>query len=170
MNRIGSSKEARLYSVIYSPENLDIAILGPAEHKRSFSEYDVSVAYIEDIATFAEISIGQSVYVAGYPFKIGADGNILNPVVQNGIIAFTDTTNALVLVDISINLGNSGCPAITITKDGKAKLMGLVFAYEPSKEDIVFRTTSQTPVPLNTGLGRIVLLHPIIDELRRLPH
>jgi len=161
-------KEVRKYELIYEAAKLDIAVLGPAETFRSFVEYDSYVPPLKDIASFLEIEKGLTTFIAGFPFKIGLTATTMNPVIQSGIIAYVDTLGSLVLIDIAVNLGNSGCPVYVATKEGVPKLLGLVFQYEPSREDVVFRATIARPVPANTSLGRVVLLKTIISDLKKM--
>ena len=57
-----------------------------------------------------------------------------------------------------------------IRLDCSAKLLGLVFQYEPSREDVVLRPGAQSVVPANTSLGRVVLIRQIMEEFNRLLH
>lgn len=164
-------KEGRKYCAVLYPDSVDIAILAPIENLRPFREYDVNAMSTKQIATFSEVERGQLAFLAGYPFGIGGStGRRLSAVIQSGITAYVDTTSSLVLVDIPVNQGNSGCPVYIVTKAGRARLLGLVFEYEPSREDVVYRVSIGKAAPVNSSLGRVVLLRSIIEKLARLPH
>lgn len=169
MNLINGGKESRKYSPINIFADLDIAILQPIEHFRPFREYDVTTPSLDMIASFSELRNGQSTFLAGYPYGVGTDGKTLNPVTQSGIIAYVDTTHTIVLIDIPVNHGNSGCPVYVVTDKTETKLLGMVFEYEPSKQDYVFSKALNQMVPVNTSLGRVVLIRSIVSELNKLP-
>jgi len=157
--------EKRKYTIVLEDKKLDIAILRHVEKFRSFSEYDIFCVSTKQFATYSEIRRGQQVFLAGYPFGRGFTSTNLNPVVQAGIVAQVDTLMARVLIDIPINLGNSGCPVYVLTNSGETKLLGLVFGYEPSLEDVVIRTSTGQVVPENTSLGRVTLLRAVAVAL-----
>ena len=167
MTREGN-KELREYALVYEDSLLDIAVLSPKLRLRSFSEYQTFVPFINDISKFTEIKKGLTAFIAGFPFRIGLTSLDMNPVLQSGIVSYVDTINSLVLIDIPVNPGNSGCPVYILCTDGLVKLLGLVFQYEPSREDIVFRTSIGKTVPANSSLGRVVLLRTIIPTVEKM--
>jgi hypothetical protein len=170
LNLSKGTKESRKYSLLLWSDKLDIAILYPIEFFRSFSEYDVTSPPLEMVASFQELRKGQTAFLAGYPYGVGTEGKTLNPVTQSGIIAYVDSTHSLVLIDIPVNHGNSGCPVYAVTDKGEAKLLGIVFEYQPSKQDYVYSIVLKKMVPVNTSLGRVVTIRSALSELYRLRH
>lgn len=170
LNLIKGTKELRKYSLLLWSDKLDIAILQPIEWFRPFSEYDVTSPQLEMVALFTEVRKGQTAFIAGYPYGVGTEGKALDPVTQSGIIAYADTTHSLVLIDIPVNHGNSGCPVYVVTDKGIPKLLGIVFEYQPSKQDYVYSKVFKGMVPVNTSLGRVVTIRSALSELYRLRH
>lgn len=170
LNRLGGNKEARLYRTLYASNTLDIAVLDPIQYLRPFSQYDTFVPNLTDIASYSDIRKSELAFIAGFPFGIGTQHGRLDPVIQSGIVSHIDSALSRVLIDIPVNPGNSGCPVYILTLEGVPKLLGLVFQYEPSTEDVVIRLATRSPAPANASLGRVVLLTRIITELRALPH
>jgi hypothetical protein len=168
INLLKGGIESRRYSIIKSYFDLDIAILKPIDFFRSFSEYDVTTPSIGSIASFNELRKGQSTFLSGYPYNLGTTGKYLNPVTQSGIISYVDTSQSLVLIDIPVNHGNSGCPVYVTNDKGVIKLLGIVFEYQPSGQDFVFSNVYKKMVPVNTSLGRVVLIHSILADLYKL--
>jgi hypothetical protein len=163
-------KESRKYRWQLLSNDLDIAVLYSIESRRSFSVYDVVAPELAMIATFAELKKGQFAFLSGYPYAVGTQGPTLDPVIQSGMVALVDTLHSLVLVDIPVNHGNSGCPVFVVTNSTEVKLLGLVFEYQPSSQDYVFSRAENAMVPANTSLGRVVTINSLLSELRKLPH
>jgi hypothetical protein len=164
----GGTVDTRKYKLLKVYPNLDVAILIPLEKFRSFNEYKQAHANPEDIATNSDLMIGQTVIMAGFPFKLGYSKSGLMPVVQNGIIAQVDTATSQVIIDIPVNYGNSGGPVYTWNLNGEVKLVGLVFAYEPNPQDYVYSKTHKANIESNSSLGKVVLLSTIIKDLKDL--
>jgi S1-C subfamily serine protease len=177
------STEKRHYIVIHREKNLDIAILAPIETLRRFREYDVFSYSSKHIAQKTEIKRGQIVYLIGYPLNLGTKINI-NPILQQGIVAQVDSGNNLVLVDIPINPGNSGCPVYILLEDGWLKLLGLAFQYQPSSDSVLrpkddYKERIQNGmtlyedlfdlVPINSSLGRVQLVSDAIERFKQKP-
>lgn len=155
--------DKRKYTILSMSNSFDIAILVNKEKKRTFSEYDTWAPVVDkEIAKYNELKIGQTAFIAGYPFQIGSEE--VMPVIQSGIISFVDTLHSLVLIDIPVNYGNSGCPVFTITTEGVGKFIGLVFEYEPNPQDMVFSKLFNKDIGANSSLGRVVLLKSILME------
>jgi len=176
------SKEVRMYKVSHREKDLDIVILTPIEKQRSFREYDVVAWSSKDIAKRGDVRRGQSALLVGYPLNLGAKTVGLNPVLRQGIIAQVDFTKDMVLVDIPINPGNSGCPVYSVSNEGWIKLIGLAFQYQPSsdsvlrpKQDYKQRVLNGMKgyedlfdlVPLNSSLGRVQLLSDAIERFKK---
>lgn len=162
----GKQERRRYALILVGARDIDVAIFTPLETFRPFKDYEAFAPTTDEIASFAEIMTGQTVFIAGYPLGLGVKGT-LNPIVQSGIISQVDTAKNLVLIDIPVNFGNSGCPAYVVNNDGVAKLLGLVFLFEPNTEFWGYRPSTGQPSPANSSLGRVVLLSGNIDEVKQ---
>jgi hypothetical protein len=168
LNLSRGGKESRKYRWLLLSRDLDIAILHAIEYRRPFSEYDVVAPDLNMIATYDQLRKGQLAFLSGYPYGEGTHSSELDPVIQSGMISFVDTTRSLVLIDIPVNHGNSGCPVYVVTDSAQVRLLGLVFEYEPSKQHFVFSVAENKLVPANTSLGRVVTIRSLLAELYKL--
>jgi len=170
LNLTRGSKESRKYEWMLLSKDLDIAILHPIEFHRPFADYDVVAPDLSMVATFAQLRKGQLAFLSGYPYGVGTQGSKLDPVIQSGMVAFVDTLHSLVLLDIPVNHGNSGCPVFVVTDSAQVKLLGLVFEYQPSTQDYVFSVAAKKMVPANTSLGRVLMISSLVGDLYKLRH
>ena len=156
-------KEGRLYKVFAEHSKLDIVFLRPVETTRSFSEYDVTTYGPAGTARYSRMKRGQTIVIAGYPLRLGSEMQYLNPVVQMGTIAQVDSANDIVLIDVPVNPGNSGCPAYVLLEDGHLALMGLVFQYQ-EKTDYVLRPRPDFETKYKSGARKIDDLYLVVPE------
>lgn len=148
-------------------------------------------AYFSDFEDVG-ISVGDDVYVIGFPMGIAGDGQNF-PCVKSGVISRIDseviTKNKAFMIDSSIFPGNSGGPVILkptiISLDGtvavgKPFLLGVVSGYIPYIEQLFTHQTNPAQVVStsreNSGLSYCVPLDYVrdiyntwLDKQKKLP-
>ena len=168
--------EVRKY-VAQDTSAYDYAILKPIGKLRPFAEYDKWTPSIRRVVSFSNIHKGQYVIMFGFPFGIGFSKNHIDPITQLGIVASCDTANRLLLIDATVNKGNSGGPVYVLeTRDSYPwSLAGIVFEYEPARTYVLKEAgkdrtgkVKYQPIPANASLGRVVLINDILKSLDKL--
>ena len=170
-NLKNGTKESRKYTPELIHISQDYVVLSPIEQKRKFNEYEYLAYSFQDIIRNKDIKVGQDIIVAGFPGGEGTHGKKLTPVCQSGMVAMIDTLNNMAIIDVHINLGNSGCPAYAISESGRVYLLGLVYQYQPSSDRVLrIENKKFIDVPANAGLGRVLLMEKLIKGLNTLRH
>ncbi len=156
--------ESQICKVIIKDSLLDVAALFPFNMtKEDEQKYDIFNIGNNHIANLSEIQSGRTTFLAGYPFGIGSQE--LHPVLQSGIVSYSDLKNHITLVDIPVNYGNSGCPVFIVNSLMQIKLLGIVFAYQTNQMDYVINISNRSLSPSNSALGKVVLIKPFISKI-----
>ena len=168
----------------------DLAILRPVPPLGNIDKYSVRPVYPELLAKYSEVHRGQTVFIAGFPLGLGVSGSRLGAVTQGGIVAFVDTSKDLLLLDIPINPGSSGSPAFVVTDSLHWRILGVAYAYEPSRDFALRLQTNQDSamtqdaaldtvvvlgkhggsyqlVPTNSSLSRVVMVTNLVEAWRK---
>lgn len=136
---------------------------------------NLNVASYSMVRASSEVTIGDNIYVIGYPKALGLaktnQYDFNKPLVRNGIIAGKNTQKRTLIIDCAVYGGNSGGPVFTtervIEMEGtklifknKKYLIGLVSQYIPW----VNQTNKKNPHWDNSGYSVIVPF----DEIMKL--
>jgi len=98
-------------------------------------------AQLQGIKTFDEVSIGNDVFIFGYPSSIGIEDypqiDATRPLLRKGIVAGKNPKKKTIIIDAPVQQGNSGGPVIEVEADGLTKsqyrIIGMISEYIPAK-------------------------------------
>lgn len=129
--KIGTIDTSGYVKLIYDSEN--VKKLNPSSTINAYSK--------KQIATFDESSLGNDIFIFGYPKTLGLQGNnqydFDRPILRKGVIAGKYIDNKTIIIDCPSFGGNSGGPVVEIIKESfsqEAKLIGIVVSFIPLAE------------------------------------
>jgi hypothetical protein len=142
------------------------AIVPPADIKNSSPH----AIWVTDFATDADLFMGASVVVLGYPGVVGNE-YLVRPILRQGIVAWTnpiDPMKQIFMVDANVYPGNSGSPVFKIpigpTKGGGLSMGGQIaslgiLSKVPFQDDPVL--VDGQPLILTPPVGQLPANHPV---------
>jgi hypothetical protein len=125
---------------------------------------------------YDDVKIGNDVYVFGYPTSIGLRQikqlDYDRPLVQKGIVAGLCPTERTIVLNLAVNFGNSGGPAVEVEQTEDPAILkyvpiGVVTEYVPMEETLsnvtrkwVYTTITSSPYSIAEPLD------PVIDIIQ----
>ena len=168
-----SAKVTLTQDNVFTFENLDIVLiklLAEFNYEVEFPGVDISHATEDDIDAYANVSIGKSIYLIGFPSSLTVDDfyEVDRPLLRTGIIAGKNVTNNTFVIDAMAYYGVSGGPVVQIDEEDNIKIVGIVSRYVPFITE--WRNRHETSFSrqdfFNSGYAVCIPLDNIMNKIR----
>jgi hypothetical protein len=98
---------------------------------------------VSSVHRFAEVLVGNDVYIFGYPESIGVSGipqiDYERPLLRKGIVAGLNSKSRAIILDCAVYGGNSGGPVLQVEEldpvHRQFRLIGIVRQFVPYEEN-----------------------------------